>query len=201
MSIFYNKISSIIDKSGFVRDFDAILKSQSSGTLIHNLNRSVKSLLLARAYAQTGKNIIFITADDKVAEDYLEDLDLLVGQNAAYFLPDYEVLPYEQRSPHYLIRAQRIETLTAAVSMKPAIFTVSIRSFLRKITAKNIFGKNIISIKKGEDIDPDILISDLVGMGYENQFQVSKVGELARRGGIIDVFSTSSHKPFRIECF
>ncbi|MFC1898022.1 transcription-repair coupling factor [Candidatus Cloacimonadota bacterium] len=201
MSLFYNKISSILERSNFIREFDAVVQSQKSGTLVHNLNRSAKSLLLAHAYEQTGKNVIFITADDKVAEDYLEDIDLLIGRDSAYFLPDYEVLPYEQRSPHYLIRAQRIETLTAAVSVKPAVFTVSIRSFLRKIAASRIFGKNIITLKKGEDFNPDVLISDLVGMGYENQFQVSKVGELARRGGIIDVFSPSSHRPVRIEFF
>ncbi len=201
MSMFYNKISSIIDRSGFIEQFDSIVQNKKSGTLFHNLNRSAKSLLLARAFMQTGKNIIFVTADDKVAEDYLEDLDLFVGQDSSYYLPDYEVLPYEQRSPHYLLRAQRIETLTAAVSAEPAIFSVSIRSFLRKIAAAEIFEKNIISIKKGEEFNPDVLVSDLVGMGYENQFQVSKVGEIARRGGIIDVFSPGLSKPVRIEFF
>ncbi|MCF7793474.1 MAG: transcription-repair coupling factor [Candidatus Cloacimonetes bacterium] len=197
--MFYNKINKLIDESKFLREFDEL--SQNSGLLVHNLNRSAKSLLLARAINKTGKNVIFVTADDKMAEEYLEDLDLMLGRDAAYFLPDYEVLPYEQRSPHYLIRAQRIETLTAAVSAEPAVFTVSIRSLLRKITASDIFGKNIITLRKNEDFDPDVLVSDLVGMGYENQFQVSKVGEIARRGGIIDVFSPNSHKPVRIEFF
>ncbi|MBL7149607.1 MAG: transcription-repair coupling factor, partial [Candidatus Cloacimonetes bacterium] len=196
--MFYNKISSIIDRSGFIEQFDSIVQNKKSGTLFHNLNHSAKSLLLVRAFMQTGKNIIFVTADDKVAEDYLEDLDLFVGQDSSYYLPDYEVLPYEQRSPHYLLRAQRIETITAAVSAEPAIFSVSIRSFLRKIAAAEIFSKNIISIKKNEEFNPDVLVSNLVGMGYENQFQVSKVGEIARRGGIIDVFSPGLSKPVRI---
>ncbi len=201
MSMFYNKIDLVIDKSSFVQEFDAAVLNGLSKFLVHNLNRSAKSLLLARAFRQTGKNVIFVTADDKMAEEYQEDMDLFLERDAAYFLPDYEVLPYEQRSPHYLIRAQRIETLTAAISAKPAVFTVSIRSLLRKITAADIFGKNIITIKKNEDFNPDMLVSDLVGMGYENQFQVSKVGEIARRGGIIDVFSPNSHKPVRIEFF
>ena len=38
-------------------------------------------------------------------------------------------------------------------------------------------------------------------MGYENEYQVSKVGDVARRGGIIDVFSPSTSKPVRIEFF
>ena len=201
MNIFYNKISSIIDRSGFIEQFDSIVQNKKSGTLVHNLNRSAKSLLLTRAFKKTNKNIIFVTADDKVAEDYIEDLDLFVGQDSSYFLPDYEVLPYEQRSPHYMIRAQRIETLTAAVSEKSAIFSVSIRAILRKIVSADIFRKNIITLNKNEEYNPDILISNLVGMGYETEFQVSKVGEIARRGGIIDVFSPNSTKPVRIEFF
>ncbi|HPR18176.1 MAG TPA: CarD family transcriptional regulator, partial [Candidatus Cloacimonadota bacterium] len=201
MSNFYNKISSVIADSDFIKNFDAVVQTRTTGASVHNLNRSAKSLLLARAFAISGLNVVFITADDKMAEDYLEDLDLLLGHDSAYFLPDYEVLPYEQRSPHYLIRAQRIETLTAAVSVKPAVFTVSTHSFLRKIVAHDIFGNNIITLKKGMDFNPDVLVSDLVGMGYENQFQVSKVGELARRGGIIDVFCPSLHKPVRVEFF
>ena len=201
MSIFYNKISAIIERSDFFKQFDSVVASQKSGTLFYNLNRSAKSMLLSRAFKETGKNIIFVSADDKVAEDFLDDFDLLVGNESAHFLPDYEVLPYEQRSPHYMIRAQRIETLTSAVSGKPCIYSLSIRSFLRKIAASEIFEKNIITLNKNEEYNPEILISNLVGMGYENQFQVSRVGEIARRGGIIDVFSPNSLKPVRIEFF
>ncbi len=201
MSTFYNKIRSLIDRSKFIKKFDKEITENKTRGLFHNLNRSAKSMLLARALDQTGKNVIFVTADDKVAEDYLEDLDLLIGRENAHFLPDYEVLPYEQRSPHYMLRGQRIETLTAAVSLQPGIFSVSIRSLLRKITSAAIFKENIISFSINEEYDPDVLISNLVGMGYENQFQVSKVGELSRRGGIIDVFSPNSHRPVRIEFF
>ena len=201
MSTFYQKIKSLIDKSVFIRNFDTKIKENKTKSLFHNLNRSAKSILLARAFEQTGKNIIFVTADDKVAEDYLEDLDLLVERDHAHFLPDYEVLPYEQRSPHYMLRGQRIETLTAAVSSEPGIYSLSIRSLLRKITAAAIFKENIIRLSVNEEYDPAVLISNLVGMGYETQFQVSKVGELSRRGGIIDVFSPNSHRPVRIEFF
>ena len=123
MSVFYKTINSIIDRSDFINQYDSIIASQKSGNLFYNLNRSAKSMLLARAFEKTGKSIIFVTADDKVAEDYLDDFDLFVGKESAHFLPDYEVLPYEQRSPHYMIRAQRIETLTAAVSGN-LVFTV-----------------------------------------------------------------------------
>lgn len=201
MSKFYNNLNSLLERSDFIKKFDSEISNSKTRGLYYNLNRSAKSILLARVFAQTGKNIIYVSADDKVAEDYLEDFDLLVGRDCAHYLPDFEVLPYEQRSPHYMLRGQRIDTLTAAVSTKPGMYSVSIRSFLRKITTSEIFRKNILELSVNEEYDPDVLISNLVGMGYETQFQVSKVGEISRRGGIIDVFSPISHRPLRIEFF
>lgn len=199
--MFYKNLEKELSRSAFFKEFDVLLGSGRGKILFHNLTKSAKSLLLARAFRQTGKNVILICADDKFAEDYLEDLDLLLGRHSAYFLPDFEVLPYEKRSPHYSIRAQRIETLAAAISSEPAIFVLSLRALLRKITAAEIFARNIILLKKGETYSPDLLVSNLVGMGYENQFQVSKVGEIARRGGIIDLFSPDLDRPVRIEFF
>ncbi len=197
----YKQLKPILDKSDFIRQFDAVLSAKIPGTLFFKLNRSAKSLLLARTFEQTQKNIIFITADDKLAEDYLDDLDLLIGKDNSFFLPDYEVLPYEQRSPHYTIRAQRITTLSRVVSGRPAIYSISLRSLLRKIVSFKIFKKNIIQLQKNSEYNPDVLISNLVGMGYQNEYQVSKVGDVARRGGIIDVFSPDSIKPVRLEFF
>jgi len=201
MSSFYTKIEPILSNSTFLKEFENDIKNNKDRSLFHNLNQTSKSLLLAHAFKKSHKNIIFVAADDKIAEDYLDDLGLLIGEENAHFLPDFEVLPYEQRSPHFMIRAQRIKTLTATTSAQPAIFTTSIRSFLRKITDPKIFTKNIIRLEKSKNYNPDLLVSNLVGMGYENQFQISKVGEIARRGGIVDVFSPNFYQPLRIEFF
>jgi transcription-repair coupling factor (superfamily II helicase) len=199
--MFYERIKPFLDKSEFFRSYDSECSSPSAGSAICNLNQSAKSLLLARALVKTGKNIIMISADDKTAEEYVDDLNLLVGADHSFYLPDFEVLPYEERSPHYMIRAQRIETLTRAVTGKPAVFNLSLRSFLRQIVHPDIFGKHVIVLKKGEEFDPQLLVSNLVGMGYESEYQVAKVGDVARRGGIVDVFSPSTSSPVRIEFF
>ncbi len=198
--MFYEKIKKHIENSDFFKQIDAIISGENSH-LFYGLNRSAKALVLAHIFQKTGKNIIFVSADDKLAEDYLDDFDLLVGSNIPRFFPDFELLPYEERSPHYVIRAQRIKTLTDAVSGEPGIYTLSLRAFLRKIVPKEIFAKNLITLEVGKEYNPDLLISNLVSMGYEVQYQVSKVGEIARRGGIIDIFTPSLHKPLRIEFF
>ncbi len=197
----YNKIKSLLDKSDQFSRFDSIINQSTGKGLFHNLNKSLKALLIVRTLEITGKNIVLISSDDRVAEEYMDDLDLYLGRDKCWFLPDYEVLPYEDRSPHYVIRAQRIETLAKAVLPQPAIFSLSLRSFLRKIVPPQYFAKNVIHLKKGEEYRPELLISNLVGMGYNTEYQVTKVGDIAHRGGIIDVFSPNSDKPVRIEYF
>ena len=197
----YQRIAKNLEQSEAIAQFDALLQDGAAHGMVHHANRSVKAVLLARAFEQTGKNILFVSPDDKTAEDYCEDLELLLGTDAAWFLPDYEVLPYEQRSPHYLIRAQRIQTMSHTFSRKPAIYSLSYRAFLRRMVHPQQFGKNLIHLRRGAEHSPDLLVSELVGLGYENQFQVSKVGELARRGGIIDVFTPALMHPVRIEFF
>lgn len=196
----YEKIKKHIENSDFIKQIDSLISGTNS-QLFYGLNHSAKALILSHIFRKTGKNIIFVTADDKLAEDYLDDFDLLIGSDASRFFPDFELLPYEERSPHYAIRAQRIKTLTEAVSAKPGIYSLSLRAFLRKIVPKKYFAKNLTSLEIGKEYNPDLLISNLVSMGYELQYQVSKVGEIARRGGIIDIFTPGFHNPVRIEFF
>ena len=55
--MFYKNIKSAIDSSPFIRQFDQTITAPNNRTLFYNLNRSAKSLLMARAFQKTGKNI------------------------------------------------------------------------------------------------------------------------------------------------
>ncbi|NBU68272.1 MAG: hypothetical protein EBS49_01360 [Verrucomicrobia bacterium] len=51
----------------------------------------------------------------------------------------------------------------------------------------------------GDTLDPLRVVEDLVGVGYRNVGTVTERGEIARRGGIVDVFSRQSPAPVRLE--
>lgn len=199
--MFYPEIRSYLEKSVFISQFDQILKSQVQGWQFYSLNSSAKALLAARAFHDYKRPVLLIALDDKAAEDYAEDLEILVGQERAFFLPDYEVLPYEERSPHRTIRGQRIEALARMLSGKPAIYTMSLRTLIRKIVPASYLSKHIITLRPGQQYPPEQLVSTLSGNGYDVEYQVSTVGQVAKRGGIVDVFSPHAIHPVRIEFF
>ena len=58
-----------------------------------------------------------------------------------------------------------------------------------------------ISVKKGETVKLDEIISKLIVLGYERTGLVESSGQFALRGDILDIFTTTNEHPTRIEFF
>jgi transcription-repair coupling factor (superfamily II helicase) len=56
-----------------------------------------------------------------------------------------------------------------------------------------------VTIAKGDSLVVDDLVARLVGMGYRRESLVEHRGELAVRGGIVDVFPSTDDEPIRID--
>ena len=56
-------------------------------------------------------------------------------------------------------------------------------------------------ISLGEEIDPEQLEKELLESGYEHVNQVHAHGQVARRGGIMDIYSWHAPSPLRLEFF
>ncbi len=199
--MFYHLIKHYLEKSSFFQRMDETVQNAQNHVQFHNLNQSAKALVVSKYFTDTGRNVLLISGDDKAAEEFSDDLEVLLGRDKVYLFPDFEVLPYEERSPHSSIRSQRTDAMSHVVTGMPAIYTLSLRSFLRRIIPRKLFEKNVITLQKGMEYDPEVLVSDLVGMGYEVEYQVSKICQVARRGGILDIFSPNMQEPVRVEFF
>ena len=56
-----------------------------------------------------------------------------------------------------------------------------------------------IVVKAGSQVDRDVLVEQLVTMGYRREYQVEARGELAVRGAIVDVYPSTADHPVRID--
>ena len=56
-----------------------------------------------------------------------------------------------------------------------------------------------VVVAKGDRVVVDELVADLVAMGYRRESMVEHRGELAVRGGIVDVFPSTADEPVRID--
>ncbi len=198
---YYTKISKQLLESNAIQEFNSIIQQADTTGLFTQLNFSLKSLLLAEAYKKTNRCILFITQDDRIAEDYSDDLNLILGKEHVSFFPDFEVLAYEERSPHYVIRSERINVLSDILQNNHKVVCLSIRNLMQSIVPQEVLNGHIVHIKQNQEYEMSALIEILIDSGYENEYKVVKPGQISKRGGIIDVFSPNYQQPLRLEFF
>jgi len=198
---FYAQIQGHLSCCEQICAFDDLI-SQGRGPIIaEQVNQSIKAVLATRAFVRTGKNVFFITKDDKSAEDYAEDLAVLSQECSVFFIPDFETLPYEERSPHYMLRAQRMQAIANLHTPQRAFYTLSFRNLIKSIVNPLYINQSITQLNIAKEYNLDTLMKGWLDFGYEKTTQIEKVGQFSKRGGIVDIFSPNYNQPIRIEFF
>lgn len=151
---------------------------------------------------------ILLVADGlKIQETLEQDLSLWLKTSGTahpkpLFFPAWDVLPHESRLPHADTISERLETLSAAATAGFARTVVTdVTALLQRTFPPGEFERRLRRLKCGERIDPLDLVEWLEEQGYEPEAQVTQKGELALRGGILDVYPLPSPWPVRFEFF
>jgi transcription-repair coupling factor (superfamily II helicase) len=141
------------------------------------------------------------------------------------FYPAWEVLPHEATLPHADVISERLETLVALTQHAtrhtqhatpvlrsstaeggrhtphvPLIVT-SVAALLQRTFPAGAVRERTRTIMRGDRLDPLDLVEWLEEQGYEPEAQVTQKGEIALRGGILDVYPFISPWPVRLEFF
>jgi len=127
------------------------------------------------------------------------------------FFPAWEVLPHDSKLPHVDVISERLESLQSilkpspssaeSTSPPPALITTTVAALMQATFLPTELQTRTRQLRKGETLDPLDFIEWLEEQGYEPEAQVTQKGEVALRGGIIDVFPPSCQRPLRVEFF
>ena len=149
---------------------------------------------------------LVIVPTGREAEDISSELKYLDPTSEVMIFPSWETLPHERLSPAPETVGQRVQTIARITELRnsPAshqVFVVtSIRAVLQPIVA-GLEKFPPLTLTKGQDYLLPELTLKLVEQAYQRVDMVSKRGEFAVRGGILDVFPTTSEHAIRLEFF
>jgi transcription-repair coupling factor (superfamily II helicase) len=124
-------------------------------------------------------------------------------------MPAWETLPFERVSPDVATMGQRLAVLWRlagkAVELAtepggPTIVVASVRALLQRLAPWREIAAPIV-VRRGARFDVREATSWLAAGGYRREPQVEHRGEFAVRGGIVDVFPSTSDTPVRIDLF
>ncbi len=158
------------------------------------------SLMVYKNYLNINKNIFIVTPSLFEASKIYESL--LNYTNEVYLFPndDYFTIKSLAVSPEFKIT--RLETINSILKNdKNKIVVTHLDGYIKKISSKNDYESNILKLNVNQMIDRDKLISKLSDLGYQEDNIVSKTGDFAYRGYIIDIYAIEEEYPYRIEFF
>lgn len=157
------------------------------------------------AYSRTAPVVVLVAETLKQQEAFHNDLNtwLASADISTRFYPAWDILPHEHKLPHADIISERLETLVAlqSASAKPLIIASSVTALLQPTLQAGDLGRRIRRLHQGETLNPLDLIEWLEAQDYEPEVQVTSKGEVALRGGIVDVWPMNSPWPVRLEFF
>ncbi len=129
------------------------------------------------------------------------------AQSPPLFFAAWEAWPHEGRLPHADILSERLETLIALLhppedARQPLpVVVASVPAVLQRTFPPAALRERSRLLRRGDTLDPLDLVEWLEAQAYEPEAQVTQKGELALRGGILDVFPLTSPWPVRLEFF
>ena len=189
------------DRSGaFARV--AVLAAQDDGATVESAAALHPFVVAQVARRRAGSApVVVVTATGREAEDAAAALADLVPKSRITVFPSWETLPHERLSPSLDTVGRRVAVLhrLAHPGTEPLdIVLMSVRAFLQPVV-REVADVAPVRITVGEEVALDGLVAALVALGYERVDLVERRGQVAVRGGILDVFPPTEEHPLRVE--
>lgn len=202
----------LLETAGKHPAFQSLLQQLARGAAgpfsISGLVNTARALYLTLLYEQTEKPLIVLVDGNKQAETLLESIEvffhlLLEGRELPppQIVPALDVLPHQRMSPHSEIAEKRAVALWRLSSQKIPVTVVPIASALLKTEPAAFYRQLALTLRVGEEIPLEDLVTHLESIGYEKREPVEMVGEYSLRGGIFDVYPAEATHPIRVEFF
>ncbi|MWA06294.1 transcription-repair coupling factor [Actinomadura sp. LD22] len=197
-------------------DTEVVAPAATWPILAAALSRAVAS----RSAGPGGRHgaVLAVTATGREAEDLTAALTSLIGPGRVAHFPAWETLPHEKLSPRSDTVGQRLAVLRRLVHPDAGdapteeeagahlpgkggaldVVVTPVRAVLQPIVS-GLADLEPVRLVSGEDADMDDAVRRLVDAGYHRVDLVEKRGEIAVRGGILDVFPPTEEHPLRVE--
>ena len=147
--------------------------------------------------------LLVVTATGREAEDLERQLPSWSPQAQVADLPAWETLPHERLSPRSDTVGQRLDVMRrlAHPGEEPLdVIVAPVRAVLQPVV-EGMGDLQPVILERGAERSFDEVVRALADAAYSRSDMVSRRGEFAVRGGIIDVFPPTADHPVRVEFF
>jgi transcription-repair coupling factor (superfamily II helicase) len=155
--------------------------------------------LLEAVGAPLGLKWTVVFAHERDAAAFARDAASVLGEERVAFFPAPALSPYQQIAPSLKVRREEFGTLTRLAEGSVEVLVVPARALLRRLPPADDFRRRTRRLAVGDDVLPARVAEALLDEGYTRADLVTETGDLAVRGGLLDVFPPHLAEPVRVE--
>lgn len=163
----------------------------------------IAAIYRERQIAGLNGALLVIAATSREAENLRQAFAALLPEADSTELPAWETLPHERLSPARETTGKRLLALAALrkSANKPFILVASVRAVLQTISPFTAEATPL-TLQVGTNTGAiSELAVGLIELGYERVDMVTKRGQFAVRGGILDIFPVTAASAVRVDFF
>jgi transcription-repair coupling factor (superfamily II helicase) len=147
--------------------------------------------------------LLVVVPREREVEPAVEDLRTLAGlleqQGQVLGVPSPGPAPFRGLPRHPDACLRRAAALHAAHRRRLRAVVASPAGLLRPVLRRESFEIAVLELAAGEEMTPEMLLEALDEALYRREDPVTSPGEVARRGGILDIFPPDAELPVRLE--
>jgi transcription-repair coupling factor (superfamily II helicase) len=174
---------------------------------VSGLTPTGKALFDSLLQRAASRPLVVVVSDNRAVDELLPLVRSLVDLTGAgspdgvVGLPAYDVLPFQNLSPHMEIQEARASALWKIATGAAEIIITPLAATAMRLREANFYADLAKVVRRGEMIESERLLEHLRIVGYSQVDVVDMPGEFAHRGGLIDVYPPEADRPVRIELF
>ncbi|MGH8946595.1 MAG: transcription-repair coupling factor, partial [Acidimicrobiia bacterium] len=153
-----------------------------------------RAFAIAGLFSRLESTLLVVIPGESDAEELVDDLRLFTDR--VHHAPAWETLPFEHVSPNTVTMAARAQARHRLSDAEPGIVVASVRSAIQRVSPSPV---DPVTLAVGDEIEMESLIRWLADSGYHRTDRVEARGEMAVRGGIVDVFPAQADRPVRLD--
>jgi transcription-repair coupling factor (superfamily II helicase) len=173
---------------------------------LSGLKAGARGYVLSLVAEKRSAPILAVAATTREAEQLYRDLAFFLGETEAsplekrlHLLASWEILPFENLSPHPDSIASRLEGLYHLIEGSAPILVSTPAALMQRVIPKEALKRSYRYHAVGEENAREGLIEHLAGWGFQNVPLVEERGDFSVRGAIVDVFPPAYPLPLRLE--
>ncbi|MDD4766579.1 MAG: transcription-repair coupling factor [Desulfotomaculaceae bacterium] len=170
--------------------------------LVYGLAGSQLSYVLAGlAETVAPAPVLMIAPGEREASALADELAFFLPGLPVRLFPVWQLPPYQILAQSKDVAAQRLQVLESLLRGERAVVIAPAEALLRRLIPPEDFLSPVCRLATGDRVDLAELLGRLLTMGYERVDLVEERGQMALRGGIMDIYPMTAHRPVRLEFF